>query len=91
MDISILSPTFRILYQPIPMKYRTKVLAFRETIIEPLSLGIAGVLLLYLSTLQGIEPLYYIIILMALCWLYFAWHLKNEYVITLKKMFDTSI
>ena len=90
-DISVLTPTFRILYQVIPVKQRVKVLAFRETIIEPVAMGMAGLLLLLLASFDGIETVYYIIAIASFSWLLFARLLKNQYVNSLEKMVDKRV
>ncbi|MDB2562485.1 MFS transporter [Sulfurimonas sp.] len=86
LDISILNPTFKILYQSIPVKQRMKVLAFRETIIEPLSMGLAGVLLLGISLLEGVEVVYYVLIVMSVVWITLGKMLKEHYVLALEKL-----
>jgi len=90
-DISVLTPTFRILYQVIPPKQRVKVLAFRETIIEPVAMGMAGLLLLLLTSFDGIEIVYYVIAIASFSWLLFARLLKNQYVNSLEKMVDKRV
>jgi len=90
-DISVLTPTFRILYQVIPVKQRVKVLAFRETIIEPVAMGMAGLLLLLLASFDGIELVYYVIAIASFSWLLFARLLKNQYVNSLEKMVDKRV
>ncbi|MEA3354647.1 MAG: MFS transporter [Campylobacterota bacterium] len=88
LDISILTPAFRVLYQPIHPKQRNMVLAFRETIIEPAAMGFAGLLLLFLSMFEGIVLVCSLIVLGSLVWLYYANLLRREYVKSLKKMID---
>jgi len=85
-DVSILSPTFKIIYQSIPTRYRTKVLAFRETIIEPMAMGLAGLLLLGLSMLDDISIIYYLLITFAIIWFMLSKLLKEHYVVSLKDM-----
>lgn len=88
LDISILTPSFRIIYQSIPTIHRNKVLAFRETIIEPVAMGIAGLLLLLLTNLEGIEVVCFVIIVFSVIWLVLARSLKQKYVESLKKLMD---
>ena len=85
-DISILTPSFRIIYQSIPVSQRMKVLAFRETIIEPLAMGLAGVLLLLLSILEGIEMVCYTIIILSIIWIILSKILKLQYIEALKQL-----
>jgi AAA family ATP:ADP antiporter len=86
LDISILSPTFKLLNKSIPRSQRVKALAFRETVIEPTTMGAAGVLLLGASFFEGLDIVYYFIIVMAIAWLVLAKYLKNEYVKSLEKL-----
>ena len=86
IDISILNPTFKVLYQPIPVEDRVKVLAFRETIIEPVAMGLVGIVLLFFTSFSGIELILYLIILFSALWLYYAKELKNEYVKSLENV-----
>ncbi|MEA3290616.1 MAG: MFS transporter [Campylobacterota bacterium] len=87
-DISLLTPTFRIVYQSIPTVHRNKVLAFRETIIEPAAMGLAGVFLLGLSYLEGIEIVCFVIIFFSAVWLLLARSLKVKYVESLKSLMN---
>lgn len=83
LDVSILTPTFRVLYQPIPSNIKLKVLAFRETIIEPLSMGLAGSVLLVIT---DIDIVYVLILATSILWIYLAKKLKLEYINELEKM-----
>lgn len=86
IDISILNPTFKLLNKSIPRSQRVKVLAFRETVIGPTTMGTAGVFLLGASFFEGLDIVYYVIIVMSIAWLILAKYLKNEYVKSLKKL-----
>ena len=88
LDISILNPTFKVVYQSIPIKQRMKVLAFRETIVEPSAMGLAGLLLLGASMMEGIEAVYYIIIVMSVAWIVLGKMLKDQYVVSLEKLLN---
>ena len=85
-DISILNPTYTILYQSIPIKYRRKVIALRESVIEPLAMGAAGLLLLGLSMMESLYPLYILIIFFAIVWLLLSQMLKKHYTYALEEM-----
>lgn len=85
-DISILTPTFRVLYQPINLKEKMKVITFRETIIEPCSVGLVGVFLFLLGDEHGVEFIYIVLIALAFLWLFYAVLLKQEYVKALKNL-----
>ncbi|EDZ63576.1 transporter, Major Facilitator superfamily [Sulfurimonas gotlandica GD1] len=86
LDITILNPSFKLLNQAIASHQRTKVLAFRETIIEPISMGVAGVFLLVLAKFGDLSIVYYLIIFMAVIWLILGKRLKEEYVKSLEKL-----
>jgi|GEM_PF-2367102 len=87
-DISILTPSFRIIYQSIPVSQRMKVMAFRETIIEPIAMGLAGVLLLLSSMVEGIEMVCYAIVIFCIIWIVLAKTLKIQYVESLKQLLN---
>ncbi len=87
-DISILTPSFRIIYQSIPVSQRMRVMAFRETIIEPIAMGLAGVLLLLSSMVEGVEMVCYAIIIICIIWVVLAKILKVQYVDALKKLLN---
>ena len=86
LDVSILNPTFKLLYKSIPTNKRMKVLAFRETIIEPITMGLAGLALLGASMFEGLNIVYYLIISMSVAWLILNKRLKQEYVKSLKEL-----
>ena len=86
LDVSILNPTFKLLYKSIAANRRMKVLAFRETIIEPITMGVAGLALLGVSMFEGLSMVYCLIIVMAVVWLILNKQLKQEYVKSLKEL-----
>ena len=88
LDISILTPSFRIIYQSIPNSQRNKVLAFRETIIEPIAMGGAGLFLLGISFLEGIDIVYYLIIIFGIAWFFLGKILTGQYLESLKKIIN---
>jgi len=88
LDISILNPTFKTIYQSIPVKQRMKILAFRETIIEPVAMGLAGLSLLGLALFKNAEIVYYIIIIMSAAWIILGKMLKDQYVISVGKLLN---
>ena len=87
-DISILTPSFRIIYQSIPISQRMRVMALRETIIEPIAMGLAGVLLLLSSMIEGIEVVCYAIVVFCIIWIILAKTLKVQYVEALKQLLN---
>ncbi|MBN2825008.1 MAG: MFS transporter, partial [Campylobacterales bacterium] len=68
--LSILTPTYKIIYQSIPIKHRMRVIAFRETIVEPMAMGVAGVVLLGVVQLENISIVYSLLIGLAIVWLF---------------------
>ncbi len=88
VDISILNPTYKIIYRSIPIHQRIKIITFRETIIGPTAMGLAGLSLLGLSMLEGLEMIYYLIIMMSLIWLILGKLLKKQYVLSVEKLLN---
>jgi HEAT repeat protein len=86
IDISIVTPSFRTIYQSIPAAQRNKVIGFRETVIEPTAMGVAGLLLLILAQFNSIEIMCVVVLVLSLVWLVLAKPLKNEYVESLKNL-----
>ncbi len=84
-DISILTPSFRVIYQSIPQNKRMRVVAFRETVIEPAAMSLAGGALILLSSLKGMEAVIYTITVLSIIWLAVAKLLKHEYIEAVKK------
>jgi AAA family ATP:ADP antiporter len=74
-------PSSRILYQPLPANERLRVQTVRETIVEPMSLGIVGVLLWLGQSLFAIEPgqVLYWTVAIAVAWAALSWLLRREY------------
>ncbi|MCP9495597.1 MAG: HEAT repeat domain-containing protein [Pyrinomonadaceae bacterium MAG19_C2-C3] len=67
---SIQAPAFRILYQPLPIGKRLHTQAVRESIVEPVAIGLSGAILLLLTStlaLQAIHLLYIVLIIIAAC------------------------
>lgn len=78
---TIETPSSRILYQPLPANERLRVQAVRETIVEPASLGVVGVLLWSAQSLLAIKPgqVLYWTVMIAVAWAALAWLLRKEY------------
>ena len=87
-DVSILGPTFRVLYQSIPLRQRMKVIAFRETIIEPITMGLAGLALIGISMFESVELVYFSIFFISLVWIALGKKLKEQYILTLDKLLN---
>jgi ATP:ADP antiporter, AAA family len=90
-DISILTPTFKVMYQAIPTKQRMKVMTFKETIIEPTAMGASGIILLILTQVQQNTTLYIVyafIIALSLLWIVLGKQLTKQYLKALEKFFS---
>ena len=90
-DISLLTPTFRMLYQVIPLEQRIKVLAFKETIVEPIAMAVVGIALLVISQYEDINLVFYIIFISSLLWLFLAIQLRKQYLHSLEKIVDKRV
>lgn len=78
---SIQTPAFRILYQPLRPENRLRVQAVRESILEPIGLGIAGVFLILFSAVLAVKTihvLYFAMGLLAL-WVPLGILLRRDY------------
>ena len=74
-------PALRILYQPLPARERLAVQAKRESMVEPLSTGVCGVLLLVLTSVLGVGALQLLIALVVVCafWAVLSGRLSEAY------------
>lgn len=79
--VSIETPSYRILYQPLPGSMRLPVQTIRESIVEPAAFGIAGVLILAFTALPNFRIEFLLIFLLVLIgvWIFFASRLGGEY------------
>ncbi|EIJ42453.1 hypothetical protein BegalDRAFT_1573 [Beggiatoa alba B18LD] len=81
LRLSLETPTFRILYQPFLSGERLYIQGLRESIVEPLAVGLAGVILLILNNffhLSGLQ-IVYINLFILLAWIATAALLRKEY------------
>jgi AAA family ATP:ADP antiporter len=80
-------PSGRILYQPLPANQRLRVQTIRETIVEPLSLGLVGVLLLAGQSLFAIQAaqVLYLTVAVAIVWAALSVLLRREYTVRLTR------
>jgi AAA family ATP:ADP antiporter len=85
-DTSILTPAYKVIYQSIPSIHRNKILTFRESIVEPVAMGLAGILLYFISEFSQSYIVYFIIITFAIIWLLLSKFLKDNYILSLKNM-----
>lgn len=84
---SLLAPSFRILYQPLPPRDRLKFQTVTESIIEPLGVGLAGAVLLFFTKFYPV-PLYtlcFLLVGILATWLGVAERLRREYTRLLSK------
>lgn len=79
--VSIEEPSFRILYQPFPAGQRLKAQTILETMVEPLAAAIVGAVLLLLTSVLSLGPVYliYLICFVLIGWVVAALLLRNEY------------
>jgi hypothetical protein len=84
---AFLIPTFKVLYQPLPDRERIRVQGVRESIVEPVAIGLSGAVLLALTRSAGFQVPQLLYVLMVLISLFTATavFLRREYVGVLKK------
>jgi len=84
---NIEEPSVLILYQPLPGKRRMGVQIFAEGIIEPVGMGVAGVMLLLLTNLFAFTAIHaaYLMIFILVFWIMVAILLRKEYTAALIK------
>ena len=84
-------PAYRILYQPLPAHQRLRVQTIRESIIEPLSIGLVGVILWAIQSLVALKPLHilYLTFTVALAWAGLCVLLRREYTLRLTRALTT--
>lgn len=89
--VSIEDPSFRILYQPLPQRVRLKAQTVLETIVDPLTGAIAGLVLVLLTGELGWEtiPLIYLTSGILIFWFVAAIVLRREYTGVLSKALTT--
>ncbi len=70
-----------VLYQPLSANLQMRVLTAVESFIEPMAGGVAGILLLFLTTYLGMRAigLYYILIIIVVVWLAIIFLVNREY------------
>ena len=77
---------------PIPIHIKKKTKTFTDVVIDSIATGIAGLTLIFFVNALDISSTYisFIIIALIIIWLYFIHKLKNEYITSFKKIFDTN-
>jgi ATP:ADP antiporter, AAA family len=74
------TPSFRILYQPIPKDLRMKTQAFREAFIEPIAIGFSGIVLIILRmAFQKMDYFYFILSGILVFWIITGMLLRGKY------------
>ncbi len=84
-------PSQKIMLQIVPPNERFRLLAIQETLVEPIAIGLSGIILLLLSTKTYL--VYILLLTIAGVWLSLAFLLRKQYTVFLissynKKRFD---
>jgi ATP:ADP antiporter, AAA family len=82
---AFLYPTYKILYQPLPRQQRLRVQALRDSIVEPMAMGLSGGMLLALTSLLGfgVLQLSYGLAVVLVVFSMLSVLLRREYVVAL--------
>lgn len=86
-------PATNILYQPMSPHKRSQVQATSDGIVYPVSMGVAGILLLFFTQMLSLEilPLSIILLLIVILWIFTATLLGKEYPNMLEKALSKRI
>ncbi len=78
---------------PIPIEIKKKTKTFTDVVVDSIATGMAGFILIFFINGLEISSTYIsvIIILLILIWLYFIYHLRNEYIISFKSLLEPTI
>lgn len=89
LEKSIEAPVYRIFYQPLLRSDRLRVQTIRESIIEPATVGLSGLLLAVATGGLGLDSRALVGVLVALSggWLIVALSLRKDYVVALQRVF----
>jgi ATP:ADP antiporter, AAA family len=77
-----------LLYMPLPVELRNRIKAFIDICVDRLSRGIAGVLLLLLTTTSlhmGVKGIAVVVVGFCVPWVFFSHLARREYVATIRK------
>jgi ATP:ADP antiporter, AAA family len=77
-----------LLYMPLPLELRNRIKAFIDICVDRLSRGIAGVLLLFLTTTSlhmGVKGISIVVVGLCVPWILFSHLARREYVATIRK------
>ena len=77
---------------PIPIDIKKKTKTFTDVVVDSIATGLAGFILIFFINGLDIPSKYIslIIIALILIWLYFIYHLRKEYIVSFKKLLETS-
>jgi AAA family ATP:ADP antiporter len=84
---AFLIPTVKVLYQPLPDRERLRIQAVRESVVEPVAIGLSGLLLLVLTRQAGFEvaQLLWILMIIISVFMTLCALLRKQYVVVLGK------
>jgi|SRR5579871_24771 len=77
-----------LLYMPLPVELRNRIKAFIDICVDRLSRGLAGILLLLLTTTSlhlGVKGIAVVVVILCLPWIVFSHLARREYVATIRK------
>jgi HEAT repeat protein len=79
--------SIRILYQPLPTSQQVPVQTLVESVVNPLSIGLVGVMLLLFGLLENFTTIgaVYLLLVALACWIGSAFFLNREYGVVLKQ------
>ena len=77
---------------PIPIEIKKKTKTFTDVVVDSLATGLAGFILIFFINGLDISSTYIslIIIILICVWLYFIYHLKEEYIVAFKALLEVS-
>jgi len=77
---------------PIPIDIKKKTKTFTDVVVDSIATGLAGFILIFFVNGLDISSTYISLIIIALIsvWLYFIYHLRIEYIVSFKNLFDTT-
>ncbi|MEP3836116.1 MAG: Npt1/Npt2 family nucleotide transporter [Algibacter sp.] len=75
---------------PIPIEIKKKTKTFTDVVIDSIATGLAGFILIFFINGLEISSTYIslIIIVLILIWLYFIYHLRQEYIVAFKELLE---
>ncbi|SFZ91894.1 ATP:ADP antiporter, AAA family [Flaviramulus basaltis] len=89
---SVNKASTELLSIPIPIEIKKKTKTFTDVVIDSIATGLAGFILIFFINGLNISSTYISLIIISLIcvWLYFIYHLKNEYIIAFKGLLEDS-